>query len=188
MDVYQNCPVMESRNFLLRPVKAEDAAGLLKVYSDEKAVPLFNSDNCHGDDFHYQTPERMKEAIAFWDFSYRNRYFVRWCIADRRTDEAVGTIELFRREAEDAFTDTALLRLDLRSDHEREDTLREILILIVETAYELFASDTMTTKAVPAAQVRRRVLEELGFQESRNTLKGQDGTLYRHYFVRAKNA
>ena len=188
MDVYQECPVMESERYVLRPVAAEDCADLLRVYSDEKAVPMFNSDNCHGDDFHYQTLERMAEAIRFWAFSYQNRYFVRWCIVDKQAQEAVGTIELFRREAEDAFTDTALLRLDLRSDHEREDVVRELIILIEETAYDLFECDTITTKAAPVAQVRRCVLEALGFTESQKTLKGQNGTQYRHYFVRRKNA
>ena len=188
MDVYQNCPVMESEGFMLRPVEKGDCPDLLRVYSDEKAAALFNSDNCHGDDFHYQTPERMAEAIRFWEFSYQNRYFVRWSIVNRKTQEAVGTIEIFRREAEDFFTDTALLRLDLRSDHEREDVLRELMILIVETAYDLFGCDTITTKAVPAAETRRRVLEAMGFAESQNTLKGHDGTLYRHYYIRSKNA
>ena len=188
MDVYQECPVLESGRFVLRPVKREDCPDLLRVYSDEQAVPLFNSDNCPGDDFHYQTPERMAQAIRFWEFSYQNRFFVRWSIVDRQTMEVVGTIELFRREAEDFFTDTALLRLDLRSDYEREDVLKEILILIVETACEMFNCDTITTKAVPAARARRNVLETIGFQESPNTLKGHDGTPYQHYFIRSKNA
>ena len=40
-------------------VKLEDCDDLLEVYSDEAAVPLFNNDNCKGDDFHYKTKERM---------------------------------------------------------------------------------------------------------------------------------
>lgn len=51
MNVYEKCPVLESENFLLRKVCLEDSDDLLKVYSDEKAVPFFNGDNCHGDDF-----------------------------------------------------------------------------------------------------------------------------------------
>ena len=187
MDVYGNCPVLQNEFFCLRPVIAGDAGALLKVYSDPLAVPFFNSDNCHGDDFHYQTLERMEKAIRFWDFSYRNRYFVRWAIVDRSNGDVVGTVEIFRREAEDAFTDTALLRLDLRSDYEKEEFMQNIMHIIIEYAYSLFNCKTITTKAVPAAVTRRTVLEHLGFRESQNTLKGQDGMLYNSYFVRRKN-
>ena len=72
MNVYEKCPVLESENFLLRKVCLEDSDDLLKVYSDEKAVPFFNGDNCHGDDFYYTTIERMQEAVKFWLWSYDN--------------------------------------------------------------------------------------------------------------------
>ena len=44
-EVYIECPAFEDDNYLLRLVEIEDAKDLLKVYSDEKAVPYFNSDN-----------------------------------------------------------------------------------------------------------------------------------------------
>ena len=50
-DVYQDFPVFEDNNYMLRALKKDDAADLLKVYSDKAAVLLFNSDNCNGDDF-----------------------------------------------------------------------------------------------------------------------------------------
>lgn len=43
MNVYEKCPVLESENFLLRKVCLEDSDDLLKVYSDEKAVPFLTA-------------------------------------------------------------------------------------------------------------------------------------------------
>ncbi|MBS6511271.1 MAG: N-acetyltransferase, partial [Clostridiales bacterium] len=63
---YETCPRYENENYMLRMVCKEDKEDLLKVYSDEKAVALFNSDNCVGDDFHYTTEDRMEQAIAYW--------------------------------------------------------------------------------------------------------------------------
>ncbi len=100
MNIYEKLPVLESKNFILRGVKESDAEELLKVYSDEKAVPFFNGDNCHGDDFHYQTLQRMKQAVQFWVFSYEHGYFVRWAVVDKSNGCAVGTIELFHRDSE----------------------------------------------------------------------------------------
>ena len=92
MNVYEKCPVLESENFLLRKVCLEDSDDLLKVYSDEKAVPFFNGDNCHGDDFYYTTIERMQEAVKFWLWSYDNGYFVRWSVSDKKKGIVIATV------------------------------------------------------------------------------------------------
>ena len=185
-DVYESCPSIEGERFLLRLVSLEDCAELLKVYSDEKSVPLFNSDNCHGDDFHYTTLERMRSAIDFWLNSYANRYFVRWVIVDKLRSEAIGTIELFHRKANDWFTDCGLLRLDLRSDYERTKEICDILSLIVPQAYDWFACGVIATKAVPQAKERIRALERLGFAAREEELVGHDGTQYGDYFARMR--
>lgn len=46
IDVYEQILVMESEMFLLKEIEDGDTEDLLKVYSDEDAVPLFKSDNC----------------------------------------------------------------------------------------------------------------------------------------------
>lgn len=65
LNPYERCPKYENENYLLRMVSKKDKEDLLKVYSDEKAVPFFNSDNCGGDDFHYTTENRMEQAIEY---------------------------------------------------------------------------------------------------------------------------
>ena len=185
-DVYEACPAMEGERYLLRPVSQEDCEDMLRVYSDEQSVPLFNSDNCNGDDFHYVTMERMRGAIEFWFYSYMHRYFVRWAVVDKVRGEAIGTIELFRREADDFFTDCGLMRLDLRSDYEHEGIIWEILELIVPKAYALFDCSMIATKAVPAAKERICALERMGFTCRDEKLIGHDGAEYGDYFVRMK--
>ncbi len=143
---YEKCPEFENENFFLRLVNTNDTDSLLKVYSDKKAVPFFNSDNCHGDNFYYDTKEKMDKAIGFWLYSYEQKYFVRWAIVSKKTGEAVGTIELFNRQADDFFNNTGLLRLDLRSDYENADSIFEILSLIVPPTYEMFNCPKIATK------------------------------------------
>lgn len=43
---YEKCPVYENKNYILRMVRKEDKEDLLKVYSDEKAVPYHQYLNC----------------------------------------------------------------------------------------------------------------------------------------------
>ncbi|MEE1250070.1 MAG: GNAT family N-acetyltransferase [Lachnospiraceae bacterium] len=183
-DVYETIPLMESERFLLRSLNdKKDAEDLLKVYSDEKAVPFFNTDNCHGEDFHYTTMEQMKKAMEFWKFSYQQKFFVRWAIEDKKKKEVIGTIELFHRSANDYYDCCGLLRLDLRSDYEIAEDITEVLSAILPKVKEMFLCDKIATKAVTAAKERAGALETLGFQPSEEPLIGDDGTKYDSYYV-----
>ncbi|UFH63652.1 GNAT family N-acetyltransferase [Clostridium cadaveris] len=181
-NVYEKCPSFEGDKYLLRLVTIDDAKDLLEVYSDKNAVPFFNSDNCNGDDFHYDTLERMKETINFWITSYEGRWFVRWSIIDKAINKAIGTIELFHRNATDYFNNVGLLRLDLRSDYEKEAEIIEILDLIKKDTYELFNCDRIATKAIVGADERVKALIKLGFKPSNRVLIGHDGSEYNSYF------
>lgn len=184
-DVYAEIPVLENDNFMLRQIdESTDIEDLLKVYSDEKAVPFFNSDNCHGDTFYYKTPERMKEAVEFWQFSYQHRYFVRWAIVGKSSGEVIGTIELFHRKAEDYFDNCGLLRLDLRSDYETKESIESILRIIVPETKALFACNKIATKAVPSAGQRICALESMEFHLSNELLCGEAGATYDSYYVK----
>lgn len=165
-NVYEACPVFENDHFLLRLVEEKDTSDLLSVYSDKHALPFFNSDNCHGDNFYYPTYKRMLEAVKFWIFSYEHKYFVRLSIIDKSTSKAIGTIELFHRVADDAFNDVGVLRLDVRSDYETEDILFEIVALIVPFVFELFYCNEVITKAPVYAVERIKAIQKFGFIKS----------------------
>ncbi len=167
MNPYENCPFYEDENYLVRKLEALDASDLLSVYSDEKAVPLFNSDNCNGDDFHYMSLERMQQAVEFWLWSYTNKYFVRFSIIDKRIQKVIGTIELFHRDSKDYFNRCGLLRLDLKSD------------------YDLFDCDMVATKIPTFAGERKAAAVQNGFFATDKALVGgDDGKVYTNYYVR----
>lgn len=119
-------------------VQREEGKIVCTVLEDSSAKWVFNSDNCHGDTFHYTSPERMEEAIRYWLLEYERKSFVRWSIFCRAIGEVVGTIELFHRDSEDYFTDCGLLRLDLRSDYEKKECIREILKPMLSSAFSCF--------------------------------------------------
>lgn len=184
MDVYKLCPQIENQNYKLRLVCGNDCDDLLKVYSDKKAVPFFNSDNCDGDDFYYTTTETMRQAIDFWIYSYEHGYFVRFSIIDKKKSSVIGTIEIFNRTSDDYFTNCGLLRLDLAGNYEKRDTVREILSLTAKPIFEWFDCDMIATKAIPAATERISALKSSGFALSSEKLIGtHDHKEYDNYFV-----
>ena len=177
--VYSAQPTYENELVLLRPLTQADAPALLRCYADPHAVPLFNSDNCHGDDFHYTTLARMQQALAFWAQSYQERQFVRWAVLDASLGEVVGTVEMFHRRAPDADDHAGVLRIDLQSARETRAFLHGVASLCVAHFYEAFEVNRILTKAVPRATERRAALEAAGFHPAPRGLAG-----YPFYFER----
>lgn len=181
-DIYEECPIYKKKLIMLRQTNMEDAKELLKCYSDEKAVPFFNSDNCHGDNFHYTTIERMKRAIDFWNFSYENKYFVRWTIILNDTKEKIGTIEMFHRIADDEFNHFGILRIDLQNEYENQRIIDEILEIVNENFYEAFTVESILTKAISKSNERIISLANKGYK-----LLNKKLMIYDDYFVRFEN-
>ena len=181
-DVYELCPKFENDRWLLRLVEKGDATDLLEVYRDKNALPFFNSDNCEGDNFYYPTKERMEQAIDFWLTSYREKWFVRWTIIDKTILKAVGTIELFHRNATDMFHNVGVLRLDLGSSYEKSEIIKEILSIIVTPAYALFDCHEVISKVPIYAVERSEAFQAYGFRKSENYLVGATGYAYDGYW------
>lgn len=179
--VYESCPVFSKGELSLRLVRQEDCSDLLKVYSDPQAQKLFNSDNCHGDDFCYVCEEQMQMAIEFWLLSYKRGDFVRWTITHKNIP--VGTLELFRRSSGDEFDGAGILRLDLRSDFEEKVFIADVLSLILPQAKVMFGCDFIATKIHKEGSIRREALEEIGFVPAPHKLIGHDGTKYGDYYI-----
>lgn len=182
-NVYEKCPILENDNYVIRLMEVGDAPDLLKVYSDKRALPYFNSDGCNGDNFYCQSLDNIKEAIKFWLMEYDNGGFVRFSVVDKHTGEAIGSFEMFHRNSEDHFNNTCMMRLDLRYDYEEEQRIYDIISVIVPEAYELFNCKIIATKAPVYAIDRRAALKNYGFTASSDKLIGHDGTQYSDYWV-----
>lgn len=183
MNIYKSCPVLESERFLLRLTEQNDLGDLLAVYSDRNALPFFNSDNCDGDNFYYNTAERIAEAYDFWKLSYENGWFARLSIIDKAVSRAVGTVELCLRVSEDPFNNMGILRVDVRSDYEIEDALYEIVSLTAPRMADLLGCAGVLTKAPLYAVERIKALQRAGFTRSEHLLIGKTGYAYDGYWT-----
>lgn len=186
-DIYKICPTLENNSFRIRLVEEKDALDLFETYSDKNALPFFNSDNCNGSNFYCETVEIMQNAIKGWLWEYERRDFVRFSIIDKRNNKAIGTIELFNRQAEDFFNNCGLLRIDVKSSYENEEALNQILSLIVEPSYELFDCTMIATKVPIYAVERTKSMKGLGFEKSEQYMVGQqDNRRYYDYWIKKK--
>lgn len=183
-DVYQNCPVLESEDYIIRLIEPNDAEDLLEVYSDKLALPFFNSDNCHGTNFYCENIKDIKSAVKWWIEAYRIKDFVRFSVVDKAENKVIGTIELFHRNADDAFGGTGVLRLDLGSKYECRNLIYNVLDIIIKPSFELFNCNTIITKAPVYAIERIEALKRYGFKKSDEYLVGHiDNYPYRDYWT-----
>ena len=183
MNIYKFCPELESEKFIVRLFKDEDVDALLKVYSDKLALPFFNSDNCDGDNFYYATKARMRDAIGFWHMSYENGWFVRLSIVDKSISSVIGTVELCLRVSEDEFNNMGILRVDVRSDYENEETLYDIFALVTPQLEDMLGCKGVLTKAPIYAVDRINAIQKVGFKKSEHMLIGKTGYAYDGYWV-----
>lgn len=183
MNIYETCPVLESERFTIRLFVFADCDDLLKVYSDKNALPFFNSDNCDGDNFYYATKQRMEEVLGFWKFSYDNGWFVRLSIVDKAVSCVIGTVELCLRVSDDEFNNMGILRVDVRSDYEKQDVLFDIVSLITPHLPELLGCKGILTKAPIYAIERIRAIQKAGYTKSEHFLIGKTGYAYDGYWT-----
>ena len=183
MNIYESCPTLENEKYIIRLFKDEDRDDLLKVYSDKNALPFFNSDNCDGDNFYYFTKEKMSEAIAFWHMSYEKGWFARLSIVDKAVSDIIGTVELCLRESDDAFNHMGVLRVDVRSDYEKETVLYDIFALVTPELNDMVGCKGVLTKAPIYAVERIKAIQRAGFTKSDHLLIGKNGYAYDGYWT-----
>lgn len=185
MSIYERFTPLENDRYILTLTKPEDCEGLFKVYSDKNALPFFNSDNCDGDNFYYATEQRMREALDFWAYAYEMRWFARLTVTDKLCSAVIGTAELCLRVSDDAFDNTCILRLDLRSDREDEETIYELFSLLLPELPSLIGGDAVITKVPIYAVERAKAAERAGFTKAKEYLIGKTGYPYDGYRIRS---
>ena len=186
-NVYESCPVFENEKYLLRLSSYEDTKDLVDVYGDKNALPFFNSDNCHGDNFYYPDEESMTKAIEFWLKSYNSKWFVRWTIYDKEIQNAIGSIELFHRVADDDFNGVGVLRFDIKSEFETSNKIYEIMGMLIPDAFDLFDCEEIITKVPIYAVERMEAVKKMGFEKTDRLLIGtMDGYAYKDYWSKKR--
>lgn len=189
MDIYEKCPVLENDNYVIRLIEENDVDDLMNVYGDKSALPFFNSDNCNGSNFYCTTREDVENTIKYWLIEYHeNKGFVRFSIIDKKKGKAIGTIEMFRREAEDFYNDCGILRIDVRSDCEKAEVLYGVLSLITIPFFDWFSCSMIATKAAGYAVDRIEALKKAGFIKSSEPLIGHHQNIaYYDYWIIQKS-
>lgn len=164
-DPYDACPTYETKHFLLRLVRPEDAADLLECYKNPTASVQANAETCtYG--YGAQTIDEMRGFIRRWLDEYQNRCFIRFCVVDKQSKKAAGTVEIFGGGREGY----SVLYMDVAACYETEQHLSELL-KITDSFFHDIGLDKIVTRAVPEAVCRIHALTQNGY--SPHSLSGE---------------
>ena len=97
---------------------------------------------------------------------------------------AIGTVELCKRVSDDAFNNMGILRVDVRSDFEKQNVLYEIFSLVAPKLDKLLGCDGVITKAPIYAVERIQAVQKAGFFKSEHLLVAKNGYAYDGYWVK----
>lgn len=177
---YKECPILKSKRFIYRQVRVDDAEDLLECYSDRKSVKIFNSDNCPID-FYFDDQKELSKLIDFWLKEYSYGGYVRFAVVNMTSQKAIGTIEIFaKKEKYEKYGSIGVLRLDLSSKYENEESITDIMEMIEEYFGKIFGIDSIITKAVPYAKERVEILMKRDY----TLLTNSDVTKYDNYYIK----
>jgi hypothetical protein len=188
LSLFLKRPTAENAKYKLRIVKQKDLSDLLNIYSNQENLEYINKDDSNGDNFYCESIDELNPKFNFWKFAYKNKWFIKLSIINKKEKKVIGLIELLYRKSYDSFNDAIILKLDLLLEKENEYIIKEILELLSEKILKNVKFKKIATKATPIMVERQKALLDLGYKLSNRILIGMDDNKeYKYYFTKNKN-
>ena len=116
-------PVIETKQIRLRKLKVEDAPALERYYSNENVYRYLDWNGP-------ETLERSYEVIDLWNKGYEKGWIIRFAIAEKGTDEIIGTIFLSEFEGK-----RAEIGYELSEDYWRRGIISEAIYEVLSLGF-----------------------------------------------------
>ncbi|MBZ9687400.1 GNAT family N-acetyltransferase [Clostridium estertheticum] len=150
---FDNFPQLESERFILREVKEQDYISLYEIYSDEDAVkyqPICTMN----------TIEQAEKSVQAFLQGFKNKKFIRWCIATKENDTVVGLITLHDFNICNSQAEIGFM---LNKKYWRQNTMGEVSPEIIKFAFEIIGLNRIEALIHPDNIASIKLSEKLGF-------------------------
>lgn len=153
--VFDVFPELETKHFLLREVKEKDCKDIYDIYSIEEAVRYQQIEPM-------QSMEQAQKAVNYFLNAYKNKKFVRWCIADKSSDKVVGLITLHDF---DNWNSRAEIGYMLNKKYWGQGIGSEAGQKVIEYAFEVIELHRIEALIHPDNIASIKLSKKLGFKE-----------------------
>lgn len=151
---FDNFPYLESERFILREVREGDYIAIYEIYSNEDAVKYQQIGTM-------QTIEQAQQSVKNFQNGFRNKKFIRWCIAKKENDEVVGLITL---HSFDIWNSKAEIGFMLNKKYWQQNIMCEVAKKIIEFAFEVIKLHRIEASIHPDNIGSIKLSEKLGFK------------------------
>lgn len=119
-------PILETTRFLLREVKEQDYNQIYEIYSNDDVVKYQQIKPM-------ETIDQAQKSVIWLKDGFKNKRFIRWCIAEKKTDKVIGLIAL---HSFDDFNLIAQIGFILNKNYWKQGIMGEVGARIVKYAFE----------------------------------------------------
>jgi ribosomal-protein-alanine N-acetyltransferase len=151
---FDKFPQLESERFILREVKEEDYTSIYEIYSDEEAVRYQQIGTM-------KTTEQAQETVQAFLQGFKDRKFVRWCIATKENDRVVGLITLHSFNMCNAQAEIGFM---LNKKYWRQNIMGEVANEVIRFAFEGIGLNRIEASIHPDNIASIKLSEKLGLQ------------------------
>lgn len=144
-------PKLETSCFILREVTEHDTNEIFEIYSDEEAVRYQQIKAM-------ESIEQAQKSITNFLNSYKNKKFIRWCIADK----VVGLITLHNF---DNWNSKAEIGYMLNKKYWKQNIMSEAGLKIIEYAFEIIDLHRIEALVHPENIASNKLTIKLGFEK-----------------------
>ncbi len=151
---FDEFPQLESERFILREVKEQDYISLYEIYSDEDAVKYQQIGAM-------ETIEQAHKSVQAFLQGFKNRKFIRWCIATKENDTVIGLITLHNF---DIWNSQAEIGFMLNKIYWGQNIMGEVSHEIIKFAFEIIGLNRIEASIHPNNIASIKLSKKLGFQ------------------------
>jgi ribosomal-protein-alanine N-acetyltransferase len=151
--ILKEIPVIETEKIIIRKLKLEDAPELVKYYSNENVCRYLDWNGP-------ETLERGYEIIKIWNQGYIDGWIIRFAIADKVTDEIIGTIFLNEFEGK-----RAEIGYELSECYWRHGIMSEAIHKVLSLGFEQLDLVRIQAFVCDENMASKEILKKFNFKE-----------------------
>ena len=151
---FDEFPQLKSERFVLREVKEQDYLALFEIYSDEDAVKYQQMGAM-------KTIEQAQKAVQAFLQGFKNRKFIRWCIATKKNDTVIGLITLHHFDIWNSQSEIGFM---LNKRYWGQNIMGEVAHEIIRFAFAIIGLHRIEALIHPNNIASIKLSEKLGFQ------------------------
>lgn len=152
--IFNDFPIVESENLILREIRVDDAADLFNYYSNEAVYRYL-------DWYGPESIEKAEEIIKIWRQGYDEGWIIRFAIVSKKTNKIIGTV--FLSEFYEGVRGE--IGYELSEAYWRQGIMTEVLNNILPLAFDKIGLIRIQAFVNTLNIASKTLLKKVGFKE-----------------------